>query len=121
MLVAYQIEYVGTWNLYSPGSLCAAAFSALPFWGDEILAVAIFSFALATLVGWSYLGMEGFSFLFKKGQIIYLTFYLIMIFVGGILPLTLVWELTDCINLLLLIPSVYLLVKCRREIRPPKN
>ncbi len=37
-----------------------------------------------------------------------------MIFVGGIMPLDLVWELTDLINLFLLIPSVYLLVRCRR-------
>ncbi|MDY3909662.1 MAG: amino acid carrier protein [Eubacterium sp.] len=114
VLVAFQLEYPAEWPALSAGSLTAGAFSKLPFLGDEILAIAIFCFALATLVGWSYLGMRGFTFLFSgKGQWVYHTIYITMIFVGGIMPLSLVWELTDFINLFLLIPSFYLLIKCR--------
>ena len=36
-----------------------------------------------------------------------------MIFIGGVLPLNLVWEMTDFINLFLLVPTVYLLIRCR--------
>lgn len=114
VLVAFQLEYPGEWMNLSAGSLTAAAFGKLPFFGEEILAVAIISFALATLVGWSFFGRQGFDYLFHgHGTKLYLTFYILMIFIGGIMPLTLVWELTDLINLFLLLPSVYLLLRCR--------
>ena len=117
VLVAFQLEFPQEWYLYSAGSLTAAAFSKLPFFGDEILAIAIISFALATLVGWSYYGRQGFSFLFRgKGEFFYLSFYILMIFIGGVLPLTLVWEMTDFINLFLFIPAFYMLVRCRNKI-----
>lgn len=116
VLVAFQLEYPSEWILFSSGSLTAAAFAKLPFFGDEILTIAIVSFALATLVGWSFFGQQGFDYLFHgKGKKIYLALYLIMIFAGGIMPLNLVWELTDFINLFLLIPAVYMLVKCRNN------
>lgn len=114
VLVAYQLEYPSEWPLLSAGSLTTAAFGKLPFWGDEILAVAILCFALATLVGWSYLGRQGFDYLFcEKKQRIYQTIYITMIFIGGVMPLNLVWEMTDFINLFLLLPTVYLLIRCR--------
>lgn len=119
VLVAFQLEYPSEWILLSAGSLTAAAFGKLPFFGDGILAIAIISFALATLVGWSFFGKQGFDYLFHgHGQKIYLALYLVMIFIGGIMPLTLVWELTDFINLFLLAPSVYLLVKCHNLTNP---
>ena len=114
VLVAYQLEYPAEWPTLSAGSLTTAAFGKLPFFGDEILAVAILCFALATLVGWSYLGRQGFDYLFHgKRQRIYQTIYIIMIFIGGVMPLNLVWEMTDLINLFLLLPTVYLLIRCR--------
>lgn len=114
VLVAYQIEYPTEWPTLSAGSLTTAAFGKLPFLGDEILAIAILCFALATLVGWSYLGRQGFNYLFHgKKQRIYETIYIIMIFIGGVMPLNLVWEMTDFINLFLLLPTVYFLIKCR--------
>lgn len=118
VIVAFQLEFPQEWFLYSAGSLTAAAFSKLPFFGDEILAIAIICFALATLVGWSYYGRQGFSYLFHgKGEFIYLAVYILMIFIGGVLPLTLVWEMTDFINLFLFIPAFYMLVRCRKSVK----
>ena len=115
VLVAFELEYPADWPLLSAGSLTTGAFAKLPFFGDEILAFAILCFAIATLVGWSYLGVQGFSYLTRgRGNWFYYTVYITMIFIGGVMPLTLVWELTDLINLFLLIPSVYLLIKCRK-------
>ena len=114
VLAAFQMEYPAEWPLLSAGSLAAAAFAKLPFFGDEILAAAIICFALATLVGWSFFGRQGFDFLFHgKGTSLYHYLYIVMIFIGGVMPLTLVWELTDFINLFLLIPAFYMLIRCR--------
>lgn len=117
VIVAYQLQYPLEWQSLSAGSLTTAAFRKLPFFGDEILGIAIICFALATLVGWSYLGKQGFDYLFHgKGQYWYHTIYVVMIFIGGIMPLTLVWEMTDFINLFLLIPTCYFLIRCRKKI-----
>ncbi len=115
--VAFLLEYPTEFTTLSAGSLTAAAFAKLPFLGDEILAVAILCFAVATLVGWSYFGRQGFDYIFHgRGTYIYLGIYLVMIFVGGVMPLHLVWELTDLINLFLMLPTVYMLIKCRKII-----
>lgn len=117
VLVAFQLEYPSEWSLWSAGSLLSGAFSKLPFGGPQILAASLICFALATLIGWSYLGIQGFRFLFHGRALwVYHTLYIVMIFIGGILPLTLVWELTDLLNLFLLLPSFYLLVKCRAKL-----
>lgn len=116
VIVAYQLEFPGEWKTLSAGSLTTAAFRKLPFFGDEILGIAIVCFALATLVGWSYLGKQGFDYLFhSKYPLLYQTLYVLMIFLGGMMPLTLVWEMTDFINLFLLLPTVYLLLACRKK------
>lgn len=120
VLVSYLLEYPGEWQSVSAGSLTTAAFRKLPFFGDEILGIAIICFALATLVGWSYIGKQGYDFLFhKKIPRLYQTIYIVMIFVGGMMPLSFVWEMTDFINLFLLLPTVYLLLKCRHELLSP--
>lgn len=117
VLVAYQLEFPTEWQSLSAGSLTSAAFSKLPLFGDEILAIAIICFAIATLVGWSYFGKQGFHYLFaQKSDLLYQTVYIIMIFVGGVMPMTLVWEMTDFINLFLLFPSTYMLLRCRQKI-----
>lgn len=118
MLVSYQIEYSWEWQNVSAGSLTTAAFRKLPFFGDEILGIAIVCFALATLVGWSYIGKQGYDFIFhKKYPRVYQTIYIVMIFIGGQLPLTFVWEMADLVNLFLLFPTVYLLLKCRHVLK----
>lgn len=118
VLVCYQLEFPSEWQMLPASALTTAAFGKLPFFGDEILSIAIISFALATLIGWSYLGKQGFDYLFQgKYERFYQTLYLIMIFSGGIMPLALVWEMTDFINLFLLLPNIYLLVRCRKYVK----
>lgn len=112
------MEFPSEWQTLPASALTTAAFGKLPFFGDEILSIAIISFALATLIGWSYLGKQGFDYLFQgKYERFYQTLYLIMIFSGGIMPLALVWEMTDFINLFLLLPNIYLLVRCRKYVK----
>lgn len=118
VLVCYQLEFPSEWQTLPASALTTAAFGKLPFFGDEILSIAIISFALATLIGWSYLGKQGFDYLFQgKYERFYQTLYLIMIFSGGIMPLALVWEMTDFINFFLLLPNIYLLVRCRKYVK----
>lgn len=104
---------------YSSGELTTAAFEQFPYLGTNLLGVSIILFAFATLVGWSYFGEKAVEYLFTKDGIgTYRLCYIIMIYVGGILPLDFVWEMTDLINALMVLPNVLCLWLLYKEIKP---
>lgn len=107
----------------SAGDLTLLAFSTLPY-GEQILSVSLILFAISTILGWFFLGEQGFSFLFRnaspqayeKHLNHYKCAYLILLFSGSVLSLDVIWEMTDFINLFLLLPNLYLLFRLRKQV-----
>lgn len=103
---------------YSMAELTTAAFEPIPF-GKTILGIALIAFAIATLIGWSYFGEKAVEYLFGKSGInTYRLCYIVMIFVGSIMSLKLVWELTDFVNVFMALPNLICLLALRHKIRP---
>lgn len=97
------------------GLLVKGAFETLPLFGKELIAVATVCFAVATLIGWSYFGRVAAEYMGGAGLLrTYQYVYVIMIFAGAVMPMGIVWEITDFINIFILLPSAYALVKCRK-------
>ena len=87
--------------------LTDAAFSYLPLFGNAFLSICLVAFAITTLIGWSYLGEQAYRYLTgNKGISFFKVAYIVMIYVGAVLPLNLVWECTDLINAFMVIPNV---------------
>lgn len=87
--------------------LTEAAFSYLPVLGNIFLSLCLVAFAITTLIGWSYLGEQAYLYITGNRRIkIYKTAYIVMIYIGAVLPLNLVWECTDLINALMILPNV---------------
>lgn len=112
--------------LYDPAStagaaetdLTAAAFSHLPYVGDAFLTISLCAFAVTTLIGWSYFGEKATEYLAgAKGIPVYKVFYVLMIYLGAIIPMRLVWECTDLINALMALPNLLALWMLRRKIK----
>lgn len=104
---------------YSVGNLTLSAFSILPH-GETLLSLALVTFALTTMIGWCYFGEKGAEYLFgNKGIPVYHFIYIIMAYFGAIIPLNLVWGLTDLINAIMVFPNVFLLFMMRKLIKPP--
>ena len=112
--------------LYDPAStagvpetgLTAAAFSHLPYVGDAFLTISLAAFAITTLIGWSYFGEKATEYLMgKKGIPFYKFAYIVMIYLGAIIPMHLVWESTDLINALMVLPNVLALYCLRQHIK----
>lgn len=104
----------------SAGNLTHAAFAAIPYIGAPFLGISLILFAFATLIGWSFFGQQAFIYLFKEKHLeIYQTIYLVMIFLGAVLSLDLVWEITDTINFFMVIPNLISLYALRQQIKPP--
>ena len=112
--------------LYDPAStvgaaetdLTAAAFSHLPYVGDAFLTISLCAFAVTTLIGWSYFGEKAAEYLGGNRSVpLYKLFYIIMIYLGAIIPMRLVWECTDLINGVMALPNLLALWALRREIK----
>lgn len=113
--------------LYDPASvaniaetgLTAAAFAHLPYAGDAFLTISLAAFAITTLIGWSYFGEKATEYLMgKKGIPLYKLAYILMIYIGAVIPMRLVWESTDLINALMVLPNVLALYSLRKQIKP---
>lgn len=98
--------------------LTAAAFSHLPYVGNAFLTISLAAFAVTTLIGWSYFGEKATEYLVgSKGIPYYKLFYIVMIYFGAIIPMNLVWECTDLINGLMVIPNVLALYLLQKHIK----
>ncbi len=92
---------------YSSGEmLTKMAFSKIPF-GPEILTVAIVTFALSTILGWSYYGEKAMEYLVgQKSRFFYRSVYVIAVFIGSIINLSIIWNIADTLNALMAIPNL---------------
>lgn len=97
--------------------LTTIAFKQIPY-GEYVLGLSIIAFAIATLIGWSYFGEKAVVYLFgKEGINTYRVCYIVMIFIGSILSLEFVWELSDLINAFMILPNVLSLLLLYRFIK----
>lgn len=102
----------------SDAGLTDAAFSFLPGAGNVFLSLCLTAFAITTLIGWSYLGEQAYLFVTGgKYLSLYKITYIVMIYIGAVLPLNLVWECTDLINALMILPNVTALFLLQKHLR----
>jgi AGCS family alanine or glycine:cation symporter len=76
-------------------------------WGNLIVTLSVFLFAISTAISWSYYGDRSAFFLFgKKAVLPYRVVFVIMHFVGAIFSLELVWAFGDLALGLMAIPNL---------------
>ena len=95
------------------GDLFAGVFSAeiCAAVGNIFIAVCLFFFALSTIISWNYFGKVNAEHLFGKiGVIVYSVVSLVFIFLGTLTSNDLVWELTDFVNYLMVLPNALALI-----------
>ena len=86
--------------------------------GDAFLTISLCAFAVTTLIGWSYFGEKASEYLAGSRSIpFYKLCYVVMIYLGAIIPMRLVWECTDLINGIMALPNLLALWALRREIK----
>lgn len=121
-ILTAMLSHPGCTKGYTEAGYTNAAFSLFPFFGNEFLTISLIAFALATLVGWCYLGEQGFVYFFGKDFCqAYHLLYIVMIYIGAILPMSLVFHLTDFINALMVFPNVLTLFLLHKKIKSPNS
>lgn len=100
----------------------AAAFRQIPYIGEPVLGTSLIAFAMATLLGWFFFGECACKYLFGEKSIPYYQIgYLVMIFLGAIMPLDLVWELSDLFNAFMAVPNLIGILCLQQHIRVIQN
>lgn len=76
-----------------------------------MLTVGVVTFAFSTAIGWCYYGERAVEYLAgKKTMLAYRIVYLISVFLGSVIGLSLVWNIADCMNAFMAIPNLLSLV-----------
>lgn len=99
----------GLWTTGVEGAnLTMAAFAqALPAAGNLMITIALFFFALSTMLGWSYYGEKCFEYLFgERFVMIYRVAFIIITVLGSLIELKVVWAVSDTLNGLMAIPNL---------------
>lgn len=85
--------------------------------GGYFVSVSIVLFALATLIGWSFIGENAFCYLFPRAKNkIYKIIFCVFVYLGAVSSLEFVWEISDTFNGLMAIPNLIALVVLSKEV-----
>lgn len=88
-------------------ALTKMAFSKIPYIGTPILSFGIVTFAFSTILGWPYYSQKAIEYLgSRKTMIAYRLVWIIMIYAGSVLNLSLVWNFADIVNALMAVPNL---------------
>lgn len=95
-------------HLKSGVALTSAAFETVfGNFGGKFISIAVMLFALSTILGWSYYGERAVEYLFGlKAVPVYKLLFLLVIFIGCNVSLSLVVDISDTFNGLMALPNL---------------
>ena len=88
-------------------TLTKMAFSKIPYIGAPLLTFGLLTFDFSTILGWELYGERAVEYLKgRRWTVYYRVLYIVAVFVGSIMNLSIVWNLADCMNALMAIPNL---------------
>ena len=79
--------------------------------GSILVALCLLFFAFTTILSWNFFGKQNVEYLFgKKAVMPYYVIAIVFVFLGSVFKNSLVWDLTDMFNNLMVIPNVVALI-----------
>lgn len=107
-LTGVMIVNTGLWQGGSSGgALTSEVFGTLPVIGPILLSLALFVFAFATCIGWSYYAEKAVEYLLGSWAIKpYKVIYVLLIFTGSVFSMEIVWNYADIANAMMAIPNL---------------
>ncbi len=94
---------------YQGATLTSLAFGDTISWFPHVLTVAIFLFAVSTMISWSYYGQQAWMYLFgrsKTMEITYKLLFLAFIIIGASANMSSVWGFSDAMILAMVFPNM---------------
>ena len=88
--------------------------------GSMILFICVLFFAITTIIGWSLYGVKCLNYLTnenKKLEKMYLIIYIIMVFIGAVIKVETIWNISDICNALMAIPNLIALIYLSKVVK----
>ncbi|MGD2070072.1 MAG: sodium:alanine symporter family protein [Gemmatimonadota bacterium] len=112
-------------SLYGPAVESGAPLTMLGFraglpgaWGQYIVLTSVLLFAISTAISWSYYGDRCANYLFGHRAIVpYKLVFVLMHFIGAVVPLAVVWSLGDIFLAIVIIPNLIALLLLSGQVR----
>ena len=98
----------------NPDLIMKNAFNSVVF-GSAFLSVSMSLFVFATVIGWYYIAKRALVFLSGRTAV-YDFLYISFLFFGAVINSDLLWSAADAVNIALLLPSVYAIIKLSDKI-----
>jgi AGCS family alanine or glycine:cation symporter len=116
-------------ELYGPAVESGAPLTMLGFehglpgtWGDFIVLLSVALFAISTAISWSYYGDRCAYYLFGKTALVpYKIVYVIMHFIGAVVPLAAIWALGDVFLGVVILPNLLALLLLSPKVKELNN
>ncbi len=96
-------------ELYEGAGITAKAFEQYIPYSDLFLTIAVFLFAISTMISWSYYGIQSWKFLFGRGRKADLTYkflFLAFIVIGASASMKSVWDFSDAMIFAMVFPNM---------------
>jgi AGCS family alanine or glycine:cation symporter len=94
---------------YQGATLTSLAFADSISWFPSVLTIAIFLFAVSTMISWSYYGQQAWMYLFGKSKAMEYTYkflFLAFIIIGASANMSAVWGFSDAMILAMVFPNM---------------
>ncbi|QPJ61983.1 MAG: sodium:alanine symporter family protein [Candidatus Nitronauta litoralis] len=108
-LTGLVLAVTGVWETGKSGvELTQLAFaSGLGSSGETLITFAVATFAFSTILGWGYYGEKCFEYLTRQRWVLgYRYAWVVFVFLGAVLKIELVWNLSDAMNALMALPNL---------------
>lgn len=96
-------------QLYEGAGITAKAFEQYIPYSDLFLTIAVFLFAISTMISWSYYGIQSWKFLFGRGRTADLTYkllFLTFIIIGSAATMDSIWAFSDAMIFAMVFPNM---------------
>lgn len=111
--------------LWGPAVESGAPLTALGFqhglpgtWGDLVVLISVLLFAISTAISWSYYGDRcAYYLLGKRAVLPYKMVFVVMHFIGAVVPLASIWALGDIFLGIVILPNLLALILLSPEVK----
>ena len=96
-------------QLYEGAGITSKAFATYIPYSDIFLTIAVFLFAISTMISWSYYGLQSWKFLFGRGKAADLTYKILFcsfIIIGAAASMNSIWAFSDAMIFAMVFPNM---------------
>nr|HPQ22522.1 alanine:cation symporter family protein [Saprospiraceae bacterium] len=94
---------------YEGAGITTVAFGHFIPYSHLFLAIAVFLFAISTMISWSYYGLQSWKYLFGRGKAADLTYkiiFLIFVVIGAAANMSSIWDFSDAMIFAMVFPNM---------------